>query len=167
MRWIRIAMVLAVACIATVALVASGSTGSSGSGGTGGSSSPPTTTQADVVSGAQQVTVSQLVNDPSQYNGSDVTFQGTIVNFLQDSSGNTGAMNVADPNDGTSVVYIDLTQGSADVSQMSKGDSITIWGVGAGTTSTKNAFGGSINVSVITEAQLDDTTSNYTDKSAS
>jgi hypothetical protein len=110
------------------------------------------------------VTVSQQVNSPSTYDGTSVTFQATIVNFLQDSSGDTTAMNVSDPNDVTSELYVQLSL-YADVTQMNKGDTITIWGDGQGTVSGKNAFGGTITEAAVTEVYLTDTTTGYVDAS--
>lgn len=133
--------------------------------------SPPTTqSQAQIVQGYQNsttsVTASQLANDPSTYKGQGVTFTGTIDTFLQDSSGNTTAMNVADPNDPTSVIYVQLSN-TADVTQMNKGDTVVIWGDALGSVSGKNAYGGTINQSAVNEVYLTDQTTNYSDTSNS
>ena len=93
-----------------------------------------------------------------------MTFPATIDGFLQDSSGDTTAMNVSDPNDPSSTVYIQLSS-YADVTKMNKNDSVTIWGDGQGSHSGKNAFGGSINVSVVSEVYLSDATTGYNDNS--
>ena len=105
-----------------------------------------------------------MANDPNKYNLSTVTFTADIVNFLQDSSGNTTAMNVSDPNDPTSVAYVQLSS-TADVSQMNKGDIIVIWGDGQGSVSGKNSYGGTVNQAGLTEVYLNDQTSNYNDLS--
>lgn len=127
---------------------------------------PATTLQtpAGYKASAQNVTVSHLVNDPSIYDGTVVTFTGTIVNFLQDSSGVTTAMNVSDPNDPTSIVYVQLSP-TADVTQMNKSDTVTIWGDGQGTASGTNAFGATINVSAVSETYLTNTSTGYSDDS--
>ena len=123
---------------------------------------PQATIVANYEGSCTAVAISQLVNSPSTYDGTSVTFQATIVNFLQDSSGNTTAMNVSDPNDITSVLYVQLSL-YADVTQMNKGDTITIWGDAAGTISAKNAYGGTINESAAVEVYLTDTTTGYAD----
>jgi hypothetical protein len=129
---------------------------------------PPAESQAQIVADfeatAQAVAVSKLVNSPSTYNGSTVSFTATIVNFLQDSSGNTTAMNVSDPTDFSSLVYVQLSS-TADVTKMNKGDTIKIWGDGSGTVSGTNAYGGSINESAVTEVYTQDITSGYLDNS--
>ena len=126
----------------------------------------PSETHAQIVSdyesSATTATVSQLVNSPSTYNGETVTFSANIVNFLQDDSGNTTAMNVSDPNDPSSLLYVQLSK-TADVTQMSKGDTITVWGDGLGDVQGKNSFGGTINESSVSEVYLNDTTNNYQD----
>jgi ribose 5-phosphate isomerase RpiB len=110
------------------------------------------------------VTVSQIVNDPAIYYPGAVTFTATIDDFLQNSSGETAAMNVTDPNDPTSVLYVQLSLW-ADVTQMNKGDTVVIWGTGEGTVSGKNGFGGSIQEAAVQENYLTDTTTGYQDDS--
>ncbi|MDQ1394555.1 MAG: hypothetical protein QOF30_3532, partial [Acidimicrobiaceae bacterium] len=56
-----------------------------------------------------QVTVSQIVNNPATYNGRAIRFSARTINFLQDASGITTAMNVTDPNDPSSVLYVQLS----------------------------------------------------------
>lgn len=129
---------------------------------------PTTTTipHAQVVqtyeASAKSVTVSQLANDPAVYNGEAVTFNAQIVNFLQDSSGNTGAANVSDPNDPSSLIYIQFDP-LINVSKMAKGDTVQIWGSGQGSMTGKNAYGGTIHESAVLENYLTDTTSGYVD----
>ena len=144
-----------------------GTTGNSGSATTTSSSATsPSTTQAPQQTPAQyeasaaQIGISQLVNDPSAYNGQVVAFSGTIANFLQDDSGNTTAMNLYDGTDPTSVVYVQLAN-SADVTQMSKGDNVEVFGVGEGSVSGKNSFGGTVNQAAVTEVYINDLTNGY------
>ena len=125
---------------------------------------PQATIVADYEASCTAATVSQQVNSPGSYDGTSVTFQATIVNFLQDSSGDTTAMNVSDPNDITSLMYIQLSD-YADVTQMNKGDTVTIWGDANGDISGKNAYGGTINESSAYEVYLTDTTTGYADNS--
>ena len=128
----------------------------------------PTLTQAQVAAAyeasCQHVTVSQMQKQPATYKGSPLTFSAVIVNFLQDSSGNTGAMNVADPTDGSSIAYVQLSS-SAQVAHMNKGDKITVWGHGGGALSGQNAYGGTINEAAVDEVYLGDATSGYQDNS--
>jgi hypothetical protein len=113
---------------------------------------------------ATSATITQMADDPSHYNGESVAFTGTIDSFLQDSSGDTTAMNVSDPNDPTSTVYVQLSS-TADVTQMSKEDTVMIWGDAQGTVSGKNAFGGTVTQAAVTEVYLTDSTSGYSDTS--
>jgi hypothetical protein len=110
---------------------------------------------------ARQITVSQLSNDPSAYKGT-VTFEATIVNFVQNPSGKTVAMNVSDPNDPSSFAMV-LLSSSASVPQMNKGDSVTIWGTGDGARQYQNYYGATINEATVTEVYLTDTTTGYQD----
>ena len=113
---------------------------------------------------AQPVTVSQLVNDPSYYNGDVVEVGGTIVSFVHDSSGDPVGMNLSGT-DAVADLYVQLSS-TADVTQMNTGDTVTIWGDGAGTTSGTNAFGATLNFATIDEVYLTDATSGYTDNSS-
>jgi len=108
------------------------------------------------------VTVSQLANDPAAYNGEVVTFKGTVVNFLQDSSGNTGAANISDPTDSSSEIYVQFDP-LIDITKMSKGDTVQIWGTGQGSVTGKNGFGATIHEGAVVEDYLTDTTSGYVD----
>jgi hypothetical protein len=113
---------------------------------------------------ATSMSISKLDDDPSIWTSEPLELNGTIVNFLQDSSGLTTAMNVADPNDPGSVVYVQLSAW-ADVTQMNKGDSVTIWATGEGVVSGQNDFGGSINEAAFQEDYMTDTTTGYQDDS--
>ncbi len=128
----------------------------------------PTTTiaHAQVVSAyeasAKAVTVSQLADDPAAYTGETLVFKGTIATFVTDSTGNTGAMNVAGLNDPTSLVYVQLDP-LVDVTQMAKGDTVEIWGSGQGSITGQNDFGGTIHEAAVIENYLTDITSGYVD----
>ena len=128
----------------------------------------PTESQAQIVAGyessCQSVTVTQMANDPSTYKGSSVTFPATIVDFVQDSSGNTTAMNVSDPNDATSLVLVQLSP-TAEIGKMNKGDSITVWGDGSGSMTGTNSYGGTIHEATVNEVYLTDHATGYQDDS--
>jgi len=150
-------------------LIDTGSTSSGSGSSTGLTVSPPTTTPpkphaqvvADYKTSAQQVTLANLQKDPNAYQGKVITFTATITKFLQDSSGNTGAMNVDDPNDFSSA-YVNLSS-YIDLSKINKDDTVQVWGTGLGIVSGKNAFGGDINVAGVNESYLLDTTTGYSD----
>jgi hypothetical protein len=127
------------------------------------STTAPKISRAGYAAFSKPVTVTKLVNDPSLYDGVAVNLSAEIVNFLQDDADQTTAMNVSDPDDPTSIMYIQLS-GSADVSKMNKTDLLTIWGKGAGSARGKNAFGATINESVVNEAYLTDRTTGYQDQ---
>lgn len=111
------------------------------------------------------MTVSQIVNNPATYNGRAIRFSARTINFLQDASGITTAMNVTDPNDPSSVLYVQLSPG-ADPTKMNKGDMITVWGFGVGTLSAKNAFGAAIIAPAVSEIYLSDAKTGYEDIAA-
>ncbi len=171
-------VVVALLIIGGVTIAASGSkakptnTSSTGSGSgssTGLTVNLPTTSPpkphaqvvADYKASAQQVTLANLQKDPNAYKGKVITFTTTITKFLQDSSGNTGAMNVDDPNDFSSA-YVNLSS-YIDLSKLNKDDTVQIWGTGLGILSGKNAFGGDVNVPGVNETYLLDATTGYSD----
>jgi hypothetical protein len=126
---------------------------------------PPPKPQAQIVAdykaSAQQITLADLQKDPNSYSSKIITFTATITKFLQDSSGNTGAMNVNDPNDFSSA-YVNLST-YIDLTKVNQNDTVQIWGSGLGVISGKNAFGGDINVAGVNESYLLDTTTGYSD----
>lgn len=158
-RWI-----IAGGATAFAVIAGAGSCGSSTTATSSADTSPSTTgmTPAEYKAAAQAVTVSQLANDPNNYNGETVTFTAQIANFLQDSAGDTTAMNVIDPSDPTSLVYVQLGT-FAVVTQMNKSDTVVIWGDGQGLMSGKNAYGATIHESAVNETYLSDSTSGYQD----
>lgn len=177
-KYTIIASVAALLIICGVAIAAGGnkaktidtSSAGSGSGSSTGltvslpATSPPkphAQVVADYKASAQQVTLANLQKDPNAYKGKVITFTATISKFLQDSSGNTGAMNVDDPND-LSSAYVNLSS-YIDLSKVNKDDTVQIWGTGLGIVSGKNAFGGDINVSGVNETYLGDTITGYSD----
>jgi hypothetical protein len=133
--------------------------------GHGGNSSASTENAAQYRHDASPITVSNLAKDPNAYKGRNVTFQAVILNFIQDSSGNTNGANVSDPNGNFSVVQI-IFSPSLSVQKVNQGDTITVWGQVAGTFAETNAFGATIHEGVVQESYLDDSTANYSDYSA-
>ncbi len=111
---------------------------------------------------ATSVTIAEIAKNPDAYKGQDVTFTAVIDSFAQDSSGNTAAANVVDPNDGSSVIQIGFTPGFS-VSHVNKGDTITVWGSGLGAFSGANANGDTVTEGAVLEVYLDDSTSGYSD----
>jgi len=121
----------------------------------------PAVVKANYKSGATDVTVSDIAKDPSYYKNLTVKFTGTILNFVQDSSGNTSGANVSDPND--SIIQVVFSP-FVEIQSINKSDSITVWGKGLGSATGTNAFGGTIREGVVQEVYLNDTTSGYTDE---
>jgi hypothetical protein len=105
--------------------------------------------------------MANLQKDPNAYQGKIVTFTASISKFLQDSSGNTGAMNVSNQSDFSSV-YVNLSP-YIDLSKVNVDDTVQIWGEGLGMLSGQNAFGGTVNVAGVNEVYLLDTTTGYSD----
>lgn len=112
----------------------------------------------------ESLSVSQIANDPAVYQGSDVTFQGTIVKFVQDSSGNATGIDVSDPNNPLSIIYVELVL--ADPTQLNDGDTVTVWGKDTGVISGTNAFGATVTNASVEEMYLTDSTDGYVDAQA-
>lgn len=119
--------------------------------------------RADYKASATQVTIADIAKDPNYYKNLPITFTGTILNFVQDSSGNTSGANVSDPNDYSSFIQVVFSP-FVEVQSINKGDTITVWGKGLGSYSGKNAFGGTINEGATQEVYMSDTTSGYVDE---
>lgn len=123
----------------------------------------PAIVKADYKEGATDVTISDIAKDPNYYKSLTVKFTGTILNFVQDSSGNTSGANVSDPNDYSSIIQVVFSP-FVEIQSINKGDTITVWGKGLGSASGTNAFGGTIREGVVQEVYLNDTTSGYVDE---
>jgi hypothetical protein len=130
-------------------------------------SAPPKESQKQIISdyesSAKSVTIANLVKAPNAYGfGQTFEFAGIVANFLQDSSGNTTAMTISDPNDLTSFIYVQISP-TCDVTKINKGDKVTIWGDGNGMVTGKNAFGTTVNEFSIIETYLADNATGYKD----
>jgi|GEM_PF-5078484 hypothetical protein len=110
----------------------------------------------------QQVTVADIAKDPNFYQGANIQFGAIILNFVQDSSGDTVGANVYDPNDETSVIQIVFSP-LLDITQINRGDVINVWRQGLGAASGQNAFGANITEGVVQEFYLHDETTGYSD----
>ena len=122
----------------------------------------PTESAIEYRNSAKNVSVANLAKDPNSYKGQSVKFQAIILNFVQDSSGNTAGANVSDPNDYSSVIQIAFSP-NLSVQDMNKNDTITVWGQGAGSFSGTNAFGATIQEGAVEELYLHDSTTGYND----
>lgn len=123
----------------------------------------PARVKADYKANAQSVTVADIAKDPNYYKGLPVTFTGTILNFVQDSSGNTSGANVSDSNNYSSIIQV-IFSPFVEIQSMNKGDSIIVWGKGKGSFTGKNAFGGTVQEGAVQEIYLNDRTSGYIDE---
>ncbi len=129
-------------------------------------SSSPTPTPTDIPHDAngfpenyQNVTVANLSKAPSDYNNKTIVFTCDVLSFPKDSSGNATAINCSDPNDYGSIVQIDATV--YDVTKINTGDTINIYGQGAGAFTGKNAYGGDVTESLVSGMYINDITSGY------
>ena len=130
--------------------------------------SQPRTTQPKVsdtqayMNQTQDVSVADLANDPNGYTGEKIHVTGVVESYLYDSGGGDPiGINVSDPNDFTSVVYIDLA-GFFDPSQVHKGDQIDIWGKGKGVIRGTNQYGGTISLGSMSGLYISNPSNGYT-----
>lgn len=110
------------------------------------------------------MTVAGIAKDPNSYKGQTVKFDAVILNFVQDSNGNTAGANVSDPNDYSSFIQIEFTPGLS-VKNINKGDTVAVWGQVLGAFSGTNAYGGTITEGAVQEVYLHDTNTGYNDSS--
>lgn len=120
----------------------------------------PEKIKADFKASATQITVSEIAKDPNYWKQLPITFNAKIINFVQDSQGNTVAANVSDPNDYSSIIQLQFSI-LLDISQVNKGDLVTVWGMGLGSFSGQNSYGASINEGAAKESYLKDLTNGY------
>jgi hypothetical protein len=122
----------------------------------------PTLTPAQVETtfkqGTTDTTVADIDKNGSAESGKFVHFTASIVNFVKDSSGTTAGANVTDGN-GTDIQI--AFNPDANINQMNTGDAIEVWGISQGVASGQNAFGATIQESVVGEMYLTDQTSGY------
>lgn len=124
----------------------------------------PHLTSSQYMASAKRVTVAGIAKDPNTYKGKTIMFDAVILNFVQDSSGNTAGANVVDPNDYSSFIQIEFTPGFS-VANVNKGDTVAVWGQGMGAFSGTNAYGGTITEGAVQEVYLHDDTNGYNDSS--
>ncbi len=124
----------------------------------------PTESANEYRNSAKNISVADVAKDPNSYKGQSVKFQAIILNFVQDSSGNTAGANVSDPSDYSSVIQIEFSP-NLSVQGMNKNDTVTVWGQGAGSFSGTNAFGATIQEGGVDELYLHDSTTGYNDNS--
>ena len=108
---------------------------------------------------AEAVTVENLDKAPSQYDGKKITFTCSVIGFAKDDSGNATAVNCSDLNDFTSVVQVDTSL--FDMTKINKDDTVRFYGLGTGSATGKNAYGGDISESLVMAAYINDLTSGY------
>jgi hypothetical protein len=108
---------------------------------------------------AEAVTVAQIAKVPSAYNGRKVTFTCNVSGFAKNDSGDAAALNCSDPNDVGSIIQVG---GSLfDFTKINQGDTVRIYGLGAGAATGKNAFGGDVTEGIVDGLYLNDLTSIY------
>jgi hypothetical protein len=108
---------------------------------------------------AESVTVANLAKAPSTYEGKKITFTCTVAGFAKDKSGNATAVNCSDPNDYSS--FVQVATSAFDMTKINLQDTVRFYGLGGGSASGKNAFGGTISESLVEAIYINDITSGY------
>jgi len=107
-------------------------------------------------------TVAQLATDPTATAGSRVAFTGVIVAFATDSSGGATAMYVSTPGAPSQVVLVQLSPYD-EVTRITTGDTVVIWGDATGRVIYENTVGQPTEVTNVDQVYLSDETSGYQD----
>ena len=108
----------------------------------------------------QAVTVAQIAKVPSAYNGKIVMFDCTVSNFVKGDNGDAAGFNCSDPNDYGSLLQVDSGK-LFDYTQINEGDTVRIYGLGSGSSSGQNAYGGNVTEAVVGGVFINDLTSGY------
>ena len=107
------------------------------------------------------VSVSDLYELPSQYNGQKVTFSCIVSTFAKDDAGDVSAANCQDPQDDSAVVQVDIS--GLDVTRIHERDTVRFYGVCEGAITGKNVFGGEVTETLVQGMFINDVTSGYRD----
>lgn len=127
------------------------------------SASPtPAETATQYKTSAKQVTVADISNNPKGYLGVNITFQGVVLGFLQNTPGQIAGVNMQDPHDPNAIIQVQFTPYVTPAS-IHANDTLTIWGQGTGSIVSVNGVGQSIAEGAVNELYLSDVTSGYTD----
>ena len=124
----------------------------------------PTESAAQYRSAAKKVSVTDISKEPNSYTGKSVTFVGVLAYFIPDSNGNNAYADVVDPNDYSTDIVIQFSS-TISLKHLNKGDTITVWGQGAGSQQFTTVGGGAKFIGVVQELYLHDATSGYKDDS--
>ena len=108
---------------------------------------------------ATDTTVADLDKKGSSGQGDIVHFTATILDFVKDSSGNTGAANVT--TDTTSSVVQVVFPENTDVTRLNENDTLEVWGVDAGVFSGTNGYGATVQEVGIQAQYMTDQTTGY------
>jgi hypothetical protein len=119
----------------------------------------PTQIEQTYKASATNTTVADLDKDGSNGQGKIVHFTATILVFVKDDSGNTGAANVSDENTLSvlQVVFPDKT----DISKLNENDTLEVWGTDMGVFSGPNAFGATVQELGVQAQYMTDQTTGY------
>jgi hypothetical protein len=107
-------------------------------------------------------TVAQLAASPGAFASHSVAFTGTIVAFAVNDSGGAEAMYVSEPGAPSTVVLVQLSPYD-DVTQITTGDTVTIWGDATGQVDYANTVGQPSVLTNVNQVYLADRTSGYQD----
>lgn len=107
-------------------------------------------------------TVAQLVAAPATYAGHSVAFTGVIVAFALDDSGGADAMYVSEPGSPSTVALVQLSPYD-EVTQITTGDTVTVWGDVTGQVNYANSVGQPTEVTNVNQVYLADRTTGYQD----
>jgi hypothetical protein len=117
--------------------------------------------ESQVKAAAIDSTVSNIDKAGNEDKYKNLHFTGVISDFVKDDSGDTAGANISDPNDPSAVIQISFPS-STDYTKLNTGDIIEVWGLGGGTVTGQNAFGGTIQEAVVQTTYLTDQTTGYT-----
>jgi hypothetical protein len=108
---------------------------------------------------AEAVTVAQIAKVPSAYDGKKLTFTCDVTSFPKNDSGDAAGINCSDPYDSGSLIQV---SGSLfDLTKINQGDTVKIYGLGAGASTGKNAFGADVTEAVVSGLFINDITTGY------
>jgi hypothetical protein len=109
----------------------------------------------------KEITVVDLAKVPSAYKGKTIMFTCDISSFAKNDQGDAAAFNCHDPNDFSSIVQVGGS-GFFDFTKINSSDEVRVYGIGEGSSTGKNAFGGDVTEAVVSGIFLNDLTSGYT-----
>lgn len=121
---------------------------------------PPEQTEKDYKDQAQPVNISDIAKQSSLYSEKSITFTGNVIGFVMDSNENAYWCNLSDSNINPPIVEVSLSM--PDISKTQIGNTITIWGEGAGVLKSQTPSGVDITLPLIEMRYMKNLTNGYT-----